>query len=381
MLQIDLHRNNLKSVPRQLFLGLRNLELLFLYENQLKVLHNTLFQNLTNLKVLVLSRNQLEELRSDQFANLKNLHILELNHNNLTYLPYQIFKSLKALQFLFLQSNQLRLLEDTIFRDTVNLTYIDLSGNKLKIIPNINYLNWLTFINLRENELTKINKLTFYALPIEAELIVSQTEVCECYVAPTAICTALNVRSPYLTCDRLLSDRALVVMMWLVGINALGGNVFVLCWRKKKPGRNKAVSKNPDPNSVQSFLLNNLAMSDLLMGIYMLLIALADIYFGDNFPMQAETWRSGITCRIGGALSIISSEASVFFVTLISIDRFIHIRYPFSQRKLGKTSSVVIVALLWTISFILGIVPSSLAGRNYKFYDNPRMYWPAFESH
>ena len=78
-------------------------------------------------------------------------------------------------------------------------------------------------------------------------------------------------------------------MMWLIGINALGGNVFVLCWRKIKHGKNKVGSRKSDTNLVQSFLLSNLAMSDLLMGIYMLLIASADIYFGDNFPMQAET--------------------------------------------------------------------------------------------
>ena len=47
-----------------------------------------------------------------------------------------------------------------------------------------------------------------------------------------------------------------------------------------------------------------------------------------------------------------------------------NIKYPFSQHKLSKTSSGVIVALLWIISLTLGIVPSSLAGRNYRFYDN-----------
>ena len=218
--------------------------------------------------------------------------------------------------------------------------------------------------------MTRISKVTFIDLPIQTEVIVNQTEICECYVSATTKCTALDVRSPYLTCDRLLSDKALVVMMWLIGINALGGNLFVLCWSQRKPDKNKPGNRKSDKNNVQSFLLNNLALSDLLMGIYMLLIASADIYFGDNFPMQAESWRSGITCKIAGTLSILSSEASVFFITLISIDRLINIRYPFSQRKLSKTSSMVIVTLLWIISLTLGLVPSSLAGRNYKFYDN-----------
>ena len=105
----------------------------------------------------------------------------------------------------------------------------------------------------------------------------------------------------------------------LIGLNAIGGNIFVLSRKQTKTNR----------NIVQTFLLRNLAMSDLLMGVYMLLIALADIYFGEYFPMQAEKWRSGITCRIAGTLGILSSEASVFFVTLISTDRFMSIRFPY----------------------------------------------------
>ena len=102
----------------------------------------------------------------------------------------------------------------------------------------------------------------------------------------------------------------------------------------------------------------------------MLIIASADIYFADQFPMYSESWRSGITCRIAGALSIISSEASVFFVTLISIDRFICIRFPFSTKKITKKLAIRLAGLTWILSILLGTIPSLLAGRNFKFYDN-----------
>ena len=102
----------------------------------------------------------------------------------------------------------------------------------------------------------------------------------------------------------------------------------------------------------------------------MLIITSADIYFGQHFPMQSETWRSGITCRVAGSLSIILNEASVFFVTLISIDRFICIRFPFSFQKLAKRSVTVTAIILWIFSLALGIILSSLLGRNFQFYDN-----------
>ena len=60
----------------------------------------------------------------------------------------------------------------------------------------------------------------------------------------------------------------------------------------------------------------------------------------------------------------------MFFVTLISIDRFISIRCHYSSRKLGKTSSSVLVGVLWITSFVLGVIPSGLSGISFEFYDN-----------
>ncbi|XP_072017416.1 G-protein coupled receptor GRL101-like [Amphiura filiformis] len=204
-----------------------------------------------------------------------------------------------------------------------------------------------------------IDNNTFFGFPTQTVIVVSQSEICECYLASDN-CKAVEVRSPYLTCGRLLSSRVLLGFMWLIGLNAIVGNLFVLFREKTKEEKGK----------VQIFLLSNLALSDLLMGLYMLIIASADIYFGEYFPMQAESWRTGVMCRIVGAMSILSSEASVFFVTLISIDRFMNIRFPYSSRKLRQKSSAITVAILWMISFALGVIPSIFSGKNFKFYEN-----------
>ena len=276
------------------------------------------------------------------------------------WLDSSLFQGLKNLKLLYLDRNHIEALDWYLFHDTVNLLLIHLAENKLTNIPNLSGLKHLICINLQDNSLNTINKNSFLNLSKYTEIVVSQPEICECYVSAEINCSALNVRSPYLTCDRLLSDRTLVVIMWFIGLNALCGNVFVLIWRRK----------TKDTNKVQTFLLSNLAMSDFLMGIYMLLIASADIYFGEYFPMHAEIWRKGTTCRIAGTVSIVSSEASVFFITLISIDRFINIRFPFSHCKMEKKSSTIIVTLSWLTALTLGLVPSILAGKNYKLYDN-----------
>ncbi len=68
--------------------------------------------------------------------------------------------------------------------------------------------------------------------------------------------------------------------------------------------------------------------------------------------------------------SSLPCEASVFFVMLLSIDRFICIRFPYSTRKLTQTSVTMLAILTCIVSLELGIVPSLLAGRYRDFYDN-----------
>ena len=293
------------------------------------------------------------------FNDLSLLKWLGFNQNTLTYLKSTNFKGLVTLEYLLLQNNDISKIDSTTFQDLVNLIYLDLSGNKLRGVPELKYSAILLYLNLVSNPLLQVTLDSFVGFPRYAELIVSQHEICECY-KPTN-CTASSDRSPYLTCDRLLSDRVIVIMMWLIGLNAMFGNMFVLMWRKKNTKKAK----------FQDMLLSNLALSDFLMGVYMIILGSADIYFNDRFPLEAETWRSGVTCRIAGAISVISSEASVFFVTLISVDRFIGIKYPMSTKKLGKKLTLVIISTTWIVSVALGVVPSVLAAgeKNFKFYD------------
>ena len=136
----------------------------------------------------------------------------------------------------------------------------------------------------------------------------------------------------------------------------------MLLWRQLKDGGRE--------NKVQAVLLSNLALSDLLMGIYMLIIASADVYYGEYFPMNAEEWRTGFICKIASTLAIISTEASVFFVTLISIDRFINIKFPYSIYKLRIKSTRLASSVVWCFSLTFGLTASILTGKNSKFYDN-----------
>ena len=105
-----------------------------------------------------------------------------------------------------------------------------------------------------------------------------------------------------------------------------------------------------DGNKVQIFLITNLSVSDFFMGIYLIMLLIADMYYEDYFPSHSESWRISMVCRVAGALSVWSSEASTFFITLITFDRYLGVKYTFSNFRLGTKSARVAAILLWVIA-------------------------------
>ena len=104
------------------------------------------------------------------------------------------------------------------------------------------------------------------------------------------------------------------------------------------------------------------------MCIYLLILLSIDAYYTDFFPLNSESWRKSILCRLAGAVSVLSSEASAFMITLISIDRFLGVKYPFGGRRLGTKSARILVLVLWLIAFSLTIATFMLSGEESMVY-------------
>ena len=359
---LDFEFNTLSlSMEPGLFTGLDNLNAIDIGKNSLTTLAVGLFANLHQLEELHLTANLLVTLHSATFNGLHELRYLYLNKNQITHVNDAVFSNLTKLVTLTIAHNHLSLLPFDIFDDLLSLTNLDLSYNSFQSIPRINNIAVLNQINLLGNPLTRVTKNVFHGLTSTATVLVDKPEICICFLNGSKSCFHTIKPSPYLTCTWLLSLRALTIFNWIIGFSAFLGNAFVLWWKQ---------NKRSTTSKVQSLFLNNLAMSDLLMGIYMIIIASADVYYGEYFPVNAESWRSGVICKLAGTLAVTSSEASVLFVTLISIDRFMHIRFPFSSNMLHVKSAKILSVMVWTFSLTLSLVASILAGGNLDFYDN-----------
>ena len=135
-------------------------------------------------------------------------------------------------------------------------------------------------------------------------------------------------------------------------MSALLGNAYVVLQRLKS-----STTGRRDITRVQDTMVGHLAVADSLMGVYMLVIASADVYYRDRYAFFAEAWQTSYICKLAGFLSVLSSEASVLFMTVISIDRCLGMLFPFSDLKLRPKSAKIAAALVWIFISIISLLP------------------------
>ena len=404
LLILDLSNNELFSLPGELFLMPNKLISLNLCCNNLTINASKTFESLTQLKILDMSKNSIEGFPTHSFEYTSNLLSLEISHNNLRKVPVTLlrnlsrltylnmsmnslsslpslnaqgqlkvldvsenqlntlklvtFENLKALKLLSVAKNFITSLHSHLFFNLDNIEFINVSYNAIKKIDSKVFSDEtkLKTIDLRGNEMYKVTPYSFTTLT-NSTILVDKHATC-CFLNEEK-CISMAPRPEYLTCNRMLRDVVLRISVWVLGLSAFICNVIAYCVRSRKRQANV---------KVQTLLISHLALSDLLMGVNMLILAIADVYYDQYFPSYARMWRQGFTCKFAGFLSILSSEGSVFFITLISIDRMLGIKYPFGGHRLETKSVRICVACAWLTALLISVIPISLASDNGNFY-------------
>ena len=362
---LDMEGNLLKEIQTGTFTGLEGLAILNISNNMLKGVQPGVFDDLHRLWQVSLSCNRLINIQSGVFAEgITNLRALQLSHNRLTLRRSSMFQNLTKLDALELRNLRLQVLPKGIFQCLKLLRYLDLSDNKLQELSYLSFQSnvLLQTLNLTQNPLQWLNKNAFNSLNTTALVLVDNYASC-CFVTE-AICHSRTPKSAFITCGRLLDYGVLRVGIWVVSVLAISANVLCVLGRSKQ--RQKS-------NKVQFWMITNLSISDFLMGMYLIILLSVDLYYKDYFPSHSEAWRNSALCKIAGSLSVLSSEASVFFITMISIDRAVAINYPFRTRRLGTKYTCLVVSFLWLVTLGISIVSFVLSEMDSDIYPVPEI--------
>ena len=344
---------DLVTLPGNITLQLRKLDASF---NRLGLKSNmwmkyVRLQNNTDSEIfftflfhLNLSYNTFEALNMASFANLPNLQVLDISHNKIKCIENSAFNGLPGsfglplLRILNISNNAIESIQTGAFEGLAQLRMLNLSGNAILSAPQTIFQPLVSLTLLLTDD---YRFCCFLDSSMSKEVL--------CYPE----------QDEFSSCADLIRSRPLRAFLWIIAICALLGNTTTLALRLKL----KALSP------LQSFIVTHLAMSDFLMGVYMLTIAGADTYYRGEYVDNSVYWKNSDLCRFAGFLAAVSSEVSAFMLVLITLDRFIGILFPFSHLKLDMHKARVGVCISWVVGGLLGGIPLlPLAYFNGEFY-------------
>ncbi|KAH9514863.1 hypothetical protein Btru_021177 [Bulinus truncatus] len=224
---------------------------------------------------------------------------------------------------------------------TVNstMTLVDLSV----LPPNTTYLN----ISGVDVSIVKANdKLSF----IVGKILADYKVCCPLFRGPNiSEHQCQSEKMSLSTCDDLIGDNLKRILLWFVAVCAVFGNAAVLVYRI-------FIDKATYKLTYGRFVVW-LGFSDLLMGVYLVIIGTVDLYYRDVYIGHQMSWRQSALCQFSGVLATISGETSTFFIFLITFERYLTIRFPFGQYSFSKWTMNLSILLAWLLGFLLAFIP------------------------
>ncbi|XP_060589660.1 G-protein coupled receptor GRL101-like, partial [Ruditapes philippinarum] len=349
-ISLDLSKNpKIKEVLKEK-LSFPNMQRLNISSCDIHFIHKRAFFGLKNLLLLDLSNNRIQQLPDMVFSKLRYLTYLNLDRNKeLTMISSTAFKGLKSVRSLKISGTNLKKISSLTFSG-LELDSIDISYNRIEEIEDFAFNNSLVHkINFEGNKVIKFGEFIFNGVTSLRELHTPAFKFCcirPCYL-PEEYCKPL--KNEFSSCEDLMRNSVLQAVLWIVGFASLFGNLSSIIYRLVYDRKRLKIG--------YGIFVTNLAVADFLMGVYLIMIAVADSLYRNRYIFVDDQWRNSNWCITAGVLSTISSEASVLFLCLITLDRLLVIKFPFGTVRFGPMKAYVSCALCWFISIILSVIP------------------------
>ncbi|XP_072180194.1 uncharacterized protein [Diadema setosum] len=370
---LDLSNNHLTAVQAHVYTALPRLQILTLKRNYIAAIEPGALNGLHELAELYLDFNIIEDVNRPMFSDLPNLVWLGLDSNNIEILRNGTFQDLISLTDLILRRNRISYIEAGAMRGLDKIIGVSFTGNAITelrrgMLDGLSAVAWISFqrnplafiepgtfdntpeithLSLIETELDHLEPDMFRGITKLKRLSTDDYRLC-CLFSNTTVCSA-GSRSALDSCHRLMPNTVLRIAMWILGFSALIGNSMVLFIRCNNK-QDKRLHEQP-------FFITNLAIADLMMGVFMIIVASADLYYGHYYYLRASAWRESGLCAFASLLAVLSSESSVFLLAIITFDRFVSVVFPFGRLRFHSSSARVCVIVTWIITLILSTVP------------------------
>ncbi|RXN34746.1 relaxin receptor 2-like protein [Labeo rohita] len=348
-----------------------NVTWLSLKNNRIRNLDDYIFSKYTQLQRLVLDHNPLKSITRDMFIGLRSLTFLSMVNTSLMWLPdSSLCQHMPVLRWLDIAENYVELLNYSTLKTCTELTVLSLHDNKIKILPEniFHSLGSLVELDLSCNRMSSLPKNTFRSLKylqklslegieipdITTKMFLPMGNLSHIYFKDFQYCSyAPHVRKCKPNTDGissvedLLASLVLRVSVWVMAFITCFGNLFVIGMR----------SFIRAENNLHAACIKVLCFADCLMGVYLFFLGIFDVKFRGEYNRNALIWMDSVECRTIGFLAMLSSEVSVLLLTYLTLEKFLVIVFPFSHLRPGKLQTVLVLAFIWILGFVIAAVP------------------------
>ncbi|XP_021042543.1 relaxin receptor 2 isoform X3 [Mus pahari] len=387
--KIYLQHNCITHISRRAFLGLHNLQILYLSHNCITSLRPGIFKDLHQLAWLILDDNPITRISQKSFTGLNSLFFLSMVHNRLEALPERLCAQMPQLNWVDLANNGIKYVTNSTFLTCDSLTVLDLSSNMITKLPVhlFSDLHLLQKLNLSSNPLLCVHKNQFGSLKQLQSLDLERIEIpnintgmfqpmknlshiylktfryCS-YVPHVRICMPLT--DGISSSEDLLANSILRVSVWVIAFITCVGNFLVIAVR----------SLIKAENTTHAMSIKILCCADCLMGVYLFSVGIFDIKYRGQYQKYALLWMESVPCRLLGFLATLSTEVSVLLLTFLTLEKFLVIVFPFSNLRLGKRQTAVVLASIWAAGFLIAAVPFTSEDYFGNFYGKNGVCFP-----
>nr|KAG5708960.1 hypothetical protein BaRGS_009369 [Batillaria attramentaria] len=319
---------------------LPNLRELDLSGNMLEIVHMATFMGLHNLRVLILSDNPLTIVyRAGKDQTLPHIHSIDLSGAEIKVHKSDMFTNVPQVKILNVSNGALSSISPNGFSSTPRLEVVDLRGTPITDFPpdTLHGLSSLKLLYADNFKFCCQSSLPGHFNPKD------------CHAKTDDIAS----------CKDLLRSDAFRVCLWVFAALSFAGNSGSFVARlylssKSGGGFNTFVT--------------NLSIADFLMGVYLMIIGVADQAYNGEYLWHDTEWKTSTACNVAGFLSLLSSEVSAFTICLITLDRFLALRFPLSHLAFGKRSAIVACVIAWAVGVTLAAVPLLPVTSHWEFY-------------
>ena len=152
----------------------------------------------------------------------------------------------------------------------------------------------------------------------------------------------------------MLKNENLAVVVYLIGTAVSLLNIYSIFINSRKIYK---VDSRKSLAYYNTFVLINLAFSDLLFGICLLILGSYNSLYSRMYCKVELLWRSGDICQLIGVLTTMSSLTSVNLMLLLTLFRYKVTKHPFTANNSKLRYLYPPCFAIWSFSVIISLAP------------------------